>query len=96
MVIVTLKNGNVIITKKYDYDFYTAKIIVNNEFISKKDIAKIEKQVKKLTLEEIEMLGVEFERLYPREWRYKAQYLINNENYLEDDFIDITDIVKGE
>ena len=58
------------------------------------DIVKIEKQIKDLTLEEIEMLGVEFERLYPRDEMYKAQYLIGNVVYLEDDYIDITSIVK--
>lgn len=81
----------------FGFKFYSKEIYIDAEGVGElnvKKIVKIEKQVKDLTLEEIEMLGVEFERLYPRDERYKAQYLIDNENYLEDDYIDITSIVK--
>lgn len=98
MIKVTLKNGDVIQTNKYDYDFYTKNIIVDNNFILKEDISKVEKQVKDLTLEEMIKLGF-----------YKSEYTPNIKNYVVfelnkkthlqhnlTDYIDITSIVKGE
>lgn len=75
-----------------EIDYKNKKPIIN--FTSERKIVKIEKQVKDLTLDEVRKLG--FERTFEYEWGFGLDTDDVSDDFHNDDYIDITKLVKGE